>query len=221
MNARTHARAHTLLSTAAAALDELSSPHTALRAHLHAEVARCELAADFLSKAASQVGKAMALDYGKVTPAAAAAAATGAGAMGAAGGGDGGAPPPPASAGSPDPAAQGRPSEGGAGGAAAAGLRGLPGGGPGAGAGGFAGLVLPPPPALLPADASAVAADANRSLDRFLVPLQRRLQLRSALYSEPSNPLDAAALVLEQVSTRAPAACYSCPAPYHPPPPTP
>lgn len=35
-----------------------------LRAHLHFEVARCEIASDFLVKAAEQLTAGLALDYG-------------------------------------------------------------------------------------------------------------------------------------------------------------
>lgn len=35
-----------------------------LRAHLHYEIARCEMSADFLVKAAEQLTSGLALDYG-------------------------------------------------------------------------------------------------------------------------------------------------------------
>jgi hypothetical protein len=45
-------------------LDCLAFYRTLLRAHLHFEVARCELSADFLAKAAEQLHDGLALDYG-------------------------------------------------------------------------------------------------------------------------------------------------------------
>jgi hypothetical protein len=52
------------LFNAAAALESIQSNRVVLRAHIHFEVARCEITADFLAKAAEQLTKALALDYG-------------------------------------------------------------------------------------------------------------------------------------------------------------
>jgi tetratricopeptide (TPR) repeat protein len=55
---------HRLFSAAANALEEINSPLTQLRAQFHFEVSKCEVAADFLAKASSQVKKAVQMDYG-------------------------------------------------------------------------------------------------------------------------------------------------------------
>ncbi len=57
---------HRIFLLAASVLEEIASPLSALRASLHFEVARCELAVDFLAKAKTHVQKALALDYGAV-----------------------------------------------------------------------------------------------------------------------------------------------------------
>merc|ERR1711865_13776 len=59
---------HRLFSAAASALEEIQSPLTRLRAQLHMEVAKCEVAADFLAKAGTQVNKAIGMDYGVIQP---------------------------------------------------------------------------------------------------------------------------------------------------------
>lgn len=56
---RTHV--HKAFQTAANALEEVDSPLLELRAHLHSEVSKCEMAADFLTRANQQVEKAMRL----------------------------------------------------------------------------------------------------------------------------------------------------------------
>lgn len=60
----TRMTAYRPLFNAAAALESIESTRVILRAHIHYEVARCEIAADFLAKAAEQLTKALALDYG-------------------------------------------------------------------------------------------------------------------------------------------------------------
>ncbi|GBG31291.1 Cilia- and flagella-associated protein 46 [Hondaea fermentalgiana] len=56
---RTHV--HKAFSSAASALEEVDSPLLELRAHLHSELAKCEMASDFLQRANDQVEKAMHL----------------------------------------------------------------------------------------------------------------------------------------------------------------
>lgn len=60
----TRMSAYRPLFNAAAALEAIHSTRLLLRAHIHYEVARCELSADFLVKAAEQLTHALALDYG-------------------------------------------------------------------------------------------------------------------------------------------------------------
>ena len=57
---------HRVFQIAATALEEIDSPLRSLRAHFHVEIAKCEIASDFLAKAQTQVGKAISLDYGSV-----------------------------------------------------------------------------------------------------------------------------------------------------------
>jgi tetratricopeptide (TPR) repeat protein len=59
---------HRLFAAAASSLEEIGSPLTQLRAQLHFELAKCEVTADFLSKASSQVTKALGMDYGEIKP---------------------------------------------------------------------------------------------------------------------------------------------------------
>ncbi|CAK8992782.1 Cilia- and flagella-associated protein 46 (Tetratricopeptide repeat protein 40) [Durusdinium trenchii] len=53
---------HKTFQTAADALESIDSSQVNLRAHLHSEIAKCEVASDFLTKATVQVTKARALD---------------------------------------------------------------------------------------------------------------------------------------------------------------
>lgn len=54
---------HKMFQSAASALEDIDSPLVQLRAHLHSELAKCEAAFDFLTKANAQVDKALALDF--------------------------------------------------------------------------------------------------------------------------------------------------------------
>ncbi|KAG9410401.1 hypothetical protein AC1031_018439 [Aphanomyces cochlioides] len=55
---------HRLFQTATTLLEEIESPLVDLRAQMHFETAKCEIAADYLAKASVHVNKALALDYG-------------------------------------------------------------------------------------------------------------------------------------------------------------
>ena len=57
---------HRTFGLASALLEEARSPLLDLRSKLHFEVARCELAADFLAKAQAEVSKALDTDYGTI-----------------------------------------------------------------------------------------------------------------------------------------------------------
>ncbi|CAK4472097.1 unnamed protein product [Aphanomyces euteiches] len=57
---------HRLFQTATTLLEEIESPLVDLRAQMHFETAKCEIAADYLAKASVHVNKALALDYGTV-----------------------------------------------------------------------------------------------------------------------------------------------------------
>ena len=57
---------HRILSTCVDALEDAGSPLQDLRAKLHFEVARCEMATDFLAKAAEHLDKAKLCDYGYI-----------------------------------------------------------------------------------------------------------------------------------------------------------
>ena len=57
---------HRILSTCVDALEDAGSPLQDLRAKLHFEVARCEMATDFLAKAAEHLDKARLSDYGYI-----------------------------------------------------------------------------------------------------------------------------------------------------------
>ncbi|KAJ1461834.1 hypothetical protein M885DRAFT_506981, partial [Pelagophyceae sp. CCMP2097] len=72
-----HLRKHAdrTLKLAAALLEDLDSPLLELRAKLHYEVARCELTSDFVAKAATEIQKALAMDYGAIDESAAPPAA--------------------------------------------------------------------------------------------------------------------------------------------------
>lgn len=63
-----HVRKHThrAFRVAAQLLEELKSPLVEVRARLHMELAHCELAADFISKARDQLAAASRIDYGTV-----------------------------------------------------------------------------------------------------------------------------------------------------------
>ena len=140
---------HRVYQIAATALEEIDSPLRALRAHFHMEIAKCEIASDFLAKAQTQVGKAISLDYGSVdtleggeTMALATKASTGS---------------------------------------------------PGAGK--------------LPARCTATLSltetvdartDRLRPLDKFLLPLKAKLELKASLYKDPDTPEEQALLQVEQ-----------------------
>ncbi len=57
---------HRVFNLAAQVLGEISSPLAKLRAMLHLEAAKCELASDFLAKASSHVLESLKMDYGKI-----------------------------------------------------------------------------------------------------------------------------------------------------------
>ena len=65
-----HLRKHThrVLDTASSILAELESPLLRLRAHFHLEVAKCEIASDFLTNARAHVEAGLALEYGDLGP---------------------------------------------------------------------------------------------------------------------------------------------------------
>ena len=106
---------------AAAALEDIDSPMKKLRAQLHFEIAKCEVASDFLAKAAAHVAKAKHLDFGDVR---------------------------------------------------------LPEG--------------------VEIESDEARNDMLRPLDRYLVPLETKLELKSSLYKEPERPEEKAVLLIEQ-----------------------
>jgi len=58
---------HRLFSAAVKYLDDIASPLVGLRARLHFEIAKFEVASDFLTKALDHVNDALALDYGQIS----------------------------------------------------------------------------------------------------------------------------------------------------------
>lgn len=120
-----HLRKHVnkLFSVAALALEEIDSPMKKLRAQLHYEVAKCEVASDFLAKAGNHVSKARALDFGDI---------------------------------------------------------------------------------FLPQGTDPVTEESKndilRPLDRYLIPLELKLELKSSLYKEPEKPEERALLLIEQAA---------------------
>ena len=58
---------HRLFSSAVSVLDEMNSPLVELRARFHFEIAKFEVASDFLTKALEHVNDALELDYGQIT----------------------------------------------------------------------------------------------------------------------------------------------------------
>ena len=64
---RMRKHAHRLFGSAVKFLDEIESPLVSLRARLHFEVAKFEVASDFLSKALEHVNDALGVDYGHIT----------------------------------------------------------------------------------------------------------------------------------------------------------
>jgi tetratricopeptide (TPR) repeat protein len=147
---------HRLFTIAATALEEIDSPLKPLRAKLHFEVAKCEISQDFLAKAATQINKALALDYGKI-----------AAAMEKEGIASGGGKAPPAKKGKKGKKKGSR---------------------PGTGA------------STTPSSVSSSVGnnDALRPLDRFLKPLQAKLELKSNIYKEPDTAVEKATILLEQ-----------------------
>ena len=64
---RLRKHAHRLFVSCANFLDELNSPLVSLRARLHFEIAKFEVASDFLTKALDHVHDALGIDYGQIT----------------------------------------------------------------------------------------------------------------------------------------------------------
>jgi hypothetical protein len=116
----------------------------ALRAKFHFEIAKTEIASDFLQKAAMHVNKALALDYGAVSAALASDPVFVAAAGGGAGNGKGG---------------KSNDDEG---------------------------------------NQKSDDPDAMRPMDRFLIPMQKKLGLKSSIYKEPDTVFDTATIMVEQ-----------------------
>lgn len=57
---------HRILQTATDILQDMESPYITLRSQLHFEVSKCEIGADFLTKAMQHIKKALALDSGTI-----------------------------------------------------------------------------------------------------------------------------------------------------------
>jgi len=134
--------AHRVFTLAAQVLSEISSPLVRLRAMLHYEVAKCELASDFLAKASKHVTDSINQDYGEIDEERVIA---------------------------PE-------------------------------------LTLDEPECYEsirePTSDEVSAMDSNndklRSLDRYTLPMVKKLELRTSIYKEPSNLEEKALLQLEQ-----------------------
>jgi hypothetical protein len=145
---------HRLFTIAANALEDIDSPLKPLRAKFHFEVAKCEIAQDFLAKAVTHINKALTLDYGRIAvamekegvdPGAGKKAAPTKGKKGKKG-------------------ASSRPTS---------------------------------TTSVVTSDLG-LSDDALRPLDRFLKPLQAKLELKSNIYKEPDTPIEKATILLEQ-----------------------
>ena len=134
---------HRAFNIAAGALEDVDSQSLKeLRAKIHFEIAKTEVASDFLQKATSHVNKALALDYGSVSQ----ALANDPTLFGAVSG---------------DKKAGGKKSE-------------------------------------AKEDAGSDDPDLLRPLDRFLVPLQKTLGLKSSIYKEPDTLFEKVTIMVEQ-----------------------
>ncbi len=145
-----HLRAHIhrAFNIAAGALEDVDSQSLKeLRAKLHFEIAKTEVASDFLQKAITHVNKALALDYGAVSQALA-----------------------------NDPTLFGAVNGGGKGGKDKGSKKSEE----------------------MKQESAGDDPDSLRPLDRFLVPLQKKLGLKSSIYKEPDTVFEKATVMVEQ-----------------------